>query len=177
MYLNLPNVVTLFRIFIIPFYIYELMSDNYLQALALFILGSISDVLDGFLARRLNKITSVGKFLDPLADKLFFLFSLSIMSYKKIVPLWFFGILLLRDILVSIGSVIYIDKVGMKEIKPHLTGKLVNVCIFFITFFVLIDHTFSEINFYFFYSPIYYIASILSIYSLYLYWVRLRELG
>ncbi|MCX7991056.1 MAG: CDP-alcohol phosphatidyltransferase family protein [Proteobacteria bacterium] len=177
MYLNLPNLITLFRIFLIPFYIYELMIDNFWSALALFIIGSLSDLLDGLLARRLNQVTSLGKFLDPLADKLFFLFSLSIMSYKNLVPLWFFGILLLRDILVSIGSVIYIDKVGMKEIRPHLTGKLVNFCIFFITLFVLIDHTYADISFYLFYTPLYYVSTSLSVYSLFVYWQRFRRLG
>lgn len=177
MYLNIPNIITLFRIFIIPLYIYELMRDNYIFAISLFVLGSISDLLDGFLARKLNQITSLGKFLDPLADKLFFLFSLSIMSYKKLVPLWFFGILLLRDILVSIGSVIFIDKVGMKEIKPHITGKFVNFCVFFLTLLILLDNAFFQVNFYFFYSPLYYLTTALSLYSLYIYWRRFRSLG
>lgn len=177
MYFNIPNIITLLRIFIIPFYIQRLMADDYKPALALFILGSLSDLLDGFIARRLNKVTPFGKFLDPLADKLFFLFSLSIMSYKNLVPLWFFGVLLIRDILISIGSVIFIDKVGMKEIKPHLTGKLVNFFIFFITLFVLIDHTYRDINFSFFYKPFYYITTGLSIFSLYIYWLRFKKIG
>lgn len=176
MYLNLPNILSLFRIFIIPFYIYELMQDNYRYALALFTIGTLSDLLDGFFARRLNQVTPLGKFLDPLADKLFFLFSLSIMSYKRLVPLWFFGTLLLRDIIVSIGSVIYIDKMGMKKISPHITGKAVNLCIFLITMFLLLDHSYPEISFFYLYYPLYFISVFFSLISLYIYWQRFKKI-
>lgn len=176
MYLNVPNLLTLLRILIIPFYIYELMLDNYIYALAFFLFGTLTDFFDGFLARRLKQITPLGKFLDPLADKLFFVLSLSIMSYKKLIPIWFFSIILIRDILVSIGSFIYIDKVGMKRISPHITGKLVNFFIFFITFFILIDHNIPTISFNPLYYPLYFITIGLSLFSLYKYWIRLKNI-
>ncbi len=176
MYLNIPNLLSLFRILVIPFYIYELMHDNYSYALALFVIGTVSDLLDGFLARRLNQVTALGKFLDPLADKLFFLFSLSIMSYKGLVPLWFFGILLLRDIFVSIGSVIFIDRVGMRNLSPHIAGKAVNLCVFLITFFVLIDHIYQHMDISYLYYPLYVVTILLSIISFLVYWGRFRKI-
>jgi len=147
-----------------------------MYALAIFVIGTFTDLLDGFWARRFNQVTSIGKFLDPLADKLFFLFSLSIMSYKGLVPLWFFGILLLRDIFVSIGSVIFIDRVGMKNLSPHITGKAVNLCIFFITLFIIVDHTLHNVDLSYLYYPLYPVTILLSGISFFIYWDRFKKI-
>ncbi|MCQ2749627.1 MAG: CDP-alcohol phosphatidyltransferase family protein [Clostridia bacterium] len=73
--MNLPNKLTLFRIILIPFVMYFIMAGvnvslNMYIGLALFIIACITDFLDGYIARKYNLVTNLGKFLDPVADKL-----------------------------------------------------------------------------------------------------------
>lgn len=71
--MNLPNKLTVLRIILVPFFVYFLLVDyiqyNYLWALIIFVIASITDCLDGYIARKYKLITNFGKFLDPLADK------------------------------------------------------------------------------------------------------------
>lgn len=67
---NLPNKLTVFRIISVPFVIFLLLVDSYLPALALFLFASITDFVDGYLARKRDQISPFGKFADPIADKL-----------------------------------------------------------------------------------------------------------
>ena len=69
--MNLPNKLTVLRVILIPFFIYFLMYTPYKYvALAIFIVASLTDLLDGKIARKYNLVTNFGKFMDPLADKL-----------------------------------------------------------------------------------------------------------
>lgn len=71
--MNTPNKLTLLRFFMVPFFVFFVLSNgmkyNYMYANIIFILASLTDALDGYLARKYNLITSFGKFMDPLADK------------------------------------------------------------------------------------------------------------
>lgn len=68
--LTVPNAMSLFRILVIPFFAYFFLKDNLTAAVIALALSGLSDALDGFVARRFNQITELGKMLDPLADKL-----------------------------------------------------------------------------------------------------------
>ena len=73
--MNLPNKLTMFRVILIPFFVVLLLTQNYYgwfkwAALAIFIIASLTDLLDGKIARKYNLVTNFGKFMDPLADKL-----------------------------------------------------------------------------------------------------------
>ena len=101
---NPPNMVTLGRIAIIPLFVWFTYDADPLysvMAAALFALASIADVVDGFLARRLNLITVVGKFMDPLADKLMVMAALVMMTRLGRVPAWVVIVLLSRELIVS----------------------------------------------------------------------------
>ena len=67
--LTVPNAMSLFRILVIPFFAYFFLKDNLTAAVIALALSGLSDALDGFVARRFNQITELGKMLDPLADR------------------------------------------------------------------------------------------------------------
>ena len=159
--MTLPNKLTLLRILIIPimvvlFYITPLRSNAflgvsylYLIEFVLFALASITDFLDGNIARKYNLVTTFGKFLDPLADKLLVFTAMVIFmadgdSYNgvELLPLWVFIIMLIREFGVSgirmlassKGEVIAAGKMG--KIKTFTT--MIALCIsFFVSFFII----------------------------------------
>lgn len=108
--LTIPNAMSAFRIVLIPFFIWAYMRENYWLSFGLVVLSAISDMLDGFVARKLNMISDFGKFIDPLADKftqaamvvclmsqhphIFILFI--ILAVKELVTLWLSALVLRR---------------------------------------------------------------------------------
>ena len=89
--MNLPNKLTLLRIIMIPVFVVLLYLDfpfNNLVALAVFILASITDTLDGYIARKYNLITDFGKFMDPIADKLLVTAAMLVFVDWHMMPAW-----------------------------------------------------------------------------------------
>lgn len=103
--MNLPNKLTLFRIFLIPVLIIVMMLNipsKYLVACIIFIVASITDAMDGYIARSRNLVTDFGKFMDPLADKLLVIATLTCMIEASLVPAWMVIIIVSRELTVSI---------------------------------------------------------------------------
>ena len=91
--MNLPNKLTTFRVVLIPFFVFFLLTDlvgNWGKwiALGIFIVASLTDFLDGYLARKLNLVTNFGKFMDPLADKLLVCSAMICLIEKGAIPSW-----------------------------------------------------------------------------------------
>lgn len=102
--LNLPNVLTLSRIAAVPVVVFLLLFEsrqNCFWAALIFTLASITDWLDGYLARKMGVVTILGKFLDPLADKLIVMAALIMLIPLDRVPAWAVFIILARDLIVS----------------------------------------------------------------------------
>lgn len=103
--MNLPNKLTLFRIFLIPVFIIVMLlniPNKYLIACIVFIVASITDAMDGHIARKYNLITDFGKFMDPLADKLLVISALTCMIEVGLVSSWMVIIIVSRELTVSI---------------------------------------------------------------------------
>ena len=103
--MNLPNKLTLFRIFLIPVFILVMLFNipsKYLIACVIFIVASITDAMDGHIARKHNLITDFGKFMDPLADKLLVISALICMIEVDLVSSWMVIIIVARELTVSI---------------------------------------------------------------------------
>ena len=104
--MNLPNKLTLFRVILIPFFVFFLLAPyftgygNYI-AVAVFIVASITDFLDGHIARKRNLVTNFGKFMDPLADKLLVCSALICLIELDRLPAWIVFIIIAREFIIS----------------------------------------------------------------------------
>lgn len=103
--MNLANKLTLSRILMIPVFIYFLLkgtvTDMYIAG-SIFILASITDFFDGYIARSMNMVTKFGKFMDPLADKLLVISAFVVFVELQIVPSWIVIVIISRELIVSI---------------------------------------------------------------------------
>jgi len=88
-----------------------------------FVAAYITDLLDGFVARKLNQITEFGKIIDPLADKVFVMMIVFQLFWMEEIPAYFFWIIILRDIIIFIGG-IYVSKIIGKVLPSNLLGKI-----------------------------------------------------
>ncbi|NBJ92840.1 CDP-diacylglycerol--glycerol-3-phosphate 3-phosphatidyltransferase [Parablautia muri] len=103
--MNLPNKLTMFRVILIPFFIVFLLIpitpyDKWI-ALAIFVLASLTDLLDGKIARKYNLVTNFGKFMDPLADKLLVCSALICLIELHKIPAWMVIIIIAREFIIS----------------------------------------------------------------------------
>ena len=104
--MNLPNKLTLFRVILIPFFVFFLLAPyfegygNY-TAVAIFIVASITDFLDGKIARKYNLVTNFGKFMDPLADKLLVSSALICLVALNKIPAWVVIVIIAREFIIS----------------------------------------------------------------------------
>ena len=122
--LNLPNLITLLRIGAIPIFLILLVDERYTEALIVFILAGITDSLDGLLARWLNARTTLGAFIDPLADKLLLVSSFVILAFLGDIPRWLAVLVIMRDVIILIGySVLFFVTGHAIEVRPTLIGK------------------------------------------------------
>ena len=134
--MNLPNKLTVFRILLVPIMVIlpflpihgELFNIPYVWILVdiIFIIASITDKLDGYLARSRNQITTFGKFLDPIADKILVLAAMIMLTEAGRLPAWIPIIVLFREFIVSGYRLIAVEKSGA-VIAASMWGKLKTV--------------------------------------------------
>ena len=104
--MNLPNKLTTFRVVLIPFFVFFLLTDlvgnaGKWIALGIFIVASLTDFLDGYIARKCNLVTNFGKFMDPLADKLLVCSAMICLIEKGAIPSWIVTIIIAREFIIS----------------------------------------------------------------------------
>ena len=103
--MNLPNKLTVFRVILIPFFVVLLLFDITAYddwiALAIFIIASLTDFLDGHIARKYNLVTNFGKFMDPLADKLLVCSALICLVELSRIPAWIVIVIIAREFIIS----------------------------------------------------------------------------
>ena len=102
--MNLPNKITVLRVILIPFFIVFMMlnaSWAKWSALAVFVMASLTDFVDGHLARKLNMVTDFGKFMDPLADKMLVAAAMILLTEDGIIPAWIVIVIIGREFIVS----------------------------------------------------------------------------
>jgi CDP-diacylglycerol--glycerol-3-phosphate 3-phosphatidyltransferase len=133
------NKITILRILLIPFFvtetIYYVRTGNEVHRLAAMLLFGVtaaSDGVDGYIARRYDQISELGRILDPLADKLLLVSGIVLLSfdnkpYFRQIPLWLTATIIGRDLLLAIGAVVIRSVVGNITVRPRITGKIATV--------------------------------------------------
>lgn len=101
---NVPNALTIVRFLLIPFILYFIFTGNYILGFVFFTLSGFTDILDGCIARKFNLISTFGKLMDPLADKLTQIAVLSALVITHIIPIWILVIVMAKELIMVIGA-------------------------------------------------------------------------
>ena len=132
--ITLPNLLTMFRMVMIPVFVSFLFYQKFGWALVVFMLAGVTDGLDGLLARRFNQKSQLGTILDPIADKLLLVTSFIVLSMPSIspqpvprhfpVPFWVTAAVISRDIFIIVGAAAINIVTGFKGFRPSWLGKV-----------------------------------------------------
>ncbi len=125
--MNIPNILTTFRFFMVPAFVYVFFSSSersLIYAIGIFLLAGITDVLDGYLARKLDQITDFGTTMDPLADKLMLLTALGCLTVGGYIPLWIILIVFVKETLMVVGGLVLYFRHEKVVIPASWHGKI-----------------------------------------------------
>jgi len=107
---NAPNVLTMVRLLLVPLFVYLFLCGRVYASLAVFAVASLTDLLDGYIARRYHLVTNFGKLFDPLADKLMILAVLTVLTIREWVPVAVIIIVLVKEAIMLLGSVLVLKR-------------------------------------------------------------------
>jgi cardiolipin synthase (CMP-forming) len=121
---TVPNQITLLRLGFLPLFLVSIAYDHYRWALLILVVAGLSDGVDGLLARSLNQSSSLGAYLDPIADKLLLSSSFVILAFKQQIDLWLMIFVLSRDVTILVVAVVILLMFGYRPFPPSIFGKL-----------------------------------------------------
>jgi CDP-diacylglycerol--glycerol-3-phosphate 3-phosphatidyltransferase len=120
----IPNTITVSRIALSIIFLLLAQIGLSICAFIILIVAIASDFLDGYLARKLDAVTTAGKMLDPFADKLIIIFGFIITYLHNIIPKWFVLFVAIKELIIIIGAIILLSKNKVEFVKPSIFGKL-----------------------------------------------------
>ena len=168
MFKNIPNILTILRFLFIPIILYFVFTGNYILGFIFFTISGITDILDGFIARKFNLISNFGKLMDPLADKLTQISVLATLVAVEIIPVWILFIVIFKELIMVIGASFLYGKDVVVYSKWY--GKLATVLFYVAIVISLITKQFNITGLWVNVSLIiYYIAVTSTIFSLVMY--------
>ena len=104
MFKHVPNILTIIRFLLIPVIIIFAFKDNYVATIIVLSISGITDILDGYIARKYNFISDFGKLMDPLADKATQVTLLAVLALQKIIPMWIIAIVIFKEFFMVAGA-------------------------------------------------------------------------
>jgi len=122
-YRFIPNLITVLRIILVAPIVWLLLEQQFTWALILFAVAGISDAVDGFLARHFNWQSWWGSVLDPLADKLLQVSCYITLAWMGHIPIWLVIIIVLRDVVIVLGALLYHHRIDAFEAEPSVISK------------------------------------------------------
>ena len=143
--MNIPNFITLCRVFLAPFVVWLLIAGQYKLALLVFCLASASDALDGWLARVTHTKTDLGTHLDPLADKLLLISAYTTLGIFKLIPTWLVITVISRDVLILGGLLLAWFMAKPVEVRPLFISKANTLAQIVFLILVLLQLAFADV--------------------------------
>ena len=138
---HVPNILTIIRFLLIPFIIFNIFTGNYILAFVFFTISGITDIADGFIAWKFNLISNFGKLMDPLADKLTQISTLTSLVLTNIIPIWILIIVLLKEFIMIVGASFLYGKDVV--VYSRWYGKLATVLFYVAIVFSLLTKQFA----------------------------------
>ncbi len=145
--MNIPNILTIIRFFLVPLFILTFFSssENYLILSSyIFIFAGITDVLDGYIARRFNLITKWGQAMDPLADKLMQLTVLICLTVKGILPPWVMIVVGIKETCMVVGGIFLYFRKEQVVIPANKYGKIATIVFYAAILSVIFGFAFAK---------------------------------
>lgn len=141
--MNIPNILSIIRIFLVPLFTYEFIcNDNYILAGILLLISGVTDCLDGYIARKYNMITNLGKILDPVADKLTQVMAVLCLAVKGHTIMWYvLAFLVFKDIAMMIGGITLYKNKDM-VVSANWYGKISTIVFYFAVIFISLFHSY-----------------------------------
>lgn len=141
----LPNYLTILRLILVPIIFTLILKDFYLAAFVFFLIANVTDILDGKIARKYNLITDWGKLMDPLADKITQISTISALIIKGIIPFWILVIITTKElIMITVAFILY--KKNIVTVHSKWYGKGATILFFIAIVFSLLSKTFTELS-------------------------------
>ena len=138
--MNLPNVLTIIRLFLSPVFVFVYSLDDGMVtriiAAAIFLIASVTDILDGYIARKYNLITNFGKLADPIADKLMQISAIGCLAFGNRISLWVFGLFVLKEAIMILGGMNLLKNKFVVQSKK--SGKIATVLLFISVIIIII---------------------------------------
>ena len=138
------NKITMVRVALIPVFLVLCYLDHRIAATVMFIIASLSDLLDGYIARHYNQVSNFGKFMDPLADKMLVLSAMCFLVEKGQMPGWVVAVILFREFAVSGLRLIAAER--QRVIAAAWSGKIKTTCTMVGLCFVLVFTKYDWLN-------------------------------
>lgn len=173
MFKHVPNILTMCRFVLIPFIFGAILDKNYVAAFIFLTVSGLTDILDGFIARKFNFITNFGKLIDPLADKTTQISTLIALSYIGIIPYWVLTVVFIKEAVMIAGASFLYGK--QLVVSSRWYGKLATV-VFYIAIVASLIVNYFNLQ-YHFDLYIYYIALALTIFALIMYFREFFKKG
>ena len=139
--MNLPNFLTIIRLLLVPIMAYFLISRDFTLAILFYVLASVTDILDGYIARKYNLITDLGKILDPLADKLLQFSALMGLWIVDVIPFWITLVFFLKEIFMGLGAIKLLRRNDV-VVSSKWFGKLSTILFFIAIVFSMFSEYF-----------------------------------
>jgi len=131
-----PNILSVCRILLIPVIVISIFLENYILALIIFTISSLTDIIDGYIARHYDAITNVGKLLDPLADKLTQISLIASLVWSNAIGAWILIVLLIKELIMISGAAFLYGKSVV--VYSRWYGKLATVLLYISIVFTLL---------------------------------------
>ncbi|MDN4592756.1 CDP-diacylglycerol--glycerol-3-phosphate 3-phosphatidyltransferase [Polycladomyces subterraneus] len=144
--MNVPNLLTLFRFVLIPLYLFFFFSDlpnRMYWAFGVILLAGLTDVVDGYLARKHRQVTQLGIMLDPLADKLMMLSVFLSLLISERISIWAGVAIVLRDVGMIVGSAFFHFR-GKRTVPANALGKLTTFLFYVALFLLMFELPFAQ---------------------------------
>lgn len=144
--LTVPNILSFVRLALVPVFLVLVIEGEDVLALIVLVVSSVTDFLDGLLARRLNQVSRLGQLLDPAADRLFIFATLIGLAVRGIVPWWLVTIIVGRDVLLLVLGIV-LANFGYGPLPVHHLGKIATFCLFYALPILMIGQAFPTAAF------------------------------